>query len=998
MRKFHIKSKFAITVLILILSSLLLLTIVTYWQFNKVIQTELINTMSARTGESASHINTLLAGQLGEVRETVNSPIIDRVLQLNPQLDLNRNDDSIKLIDELNLARWKYVSSAYPDQYAALHIINYVEPDEWDDPEIVGRLWARYYNVKEGKCKTDLWAQKGAEEAGERYSKTGEAYDAIFKPAYSQAYDRNMVLMFAWRKDNQGRVVAGAAASLTIETIQKIAQQANYGEKGYEILIAQDGTFVTHPNPSWALKEKTSSVTDKNMQKIGGLIEEGKPGIFRYTEGREKKIAFYNPIPVAEWTLVSVIDENELFVPANRLLVLLLVIIAIIILFTLMTVYIISLIVDLKRSNAAREELKMRNMELNAAKDQLRLQNLELEEAQKHLLSLDRMKDEFLTKVSHELKTPLHGIIGLAECMRDDLANKDDMEAYSNLDLVIKSGKRLANLVDDIAAFSTLKNDQVRLNKTSVCLQDIIPMVITLQKFFVNNKKVRLESSVPQDIPLVYADEERLAQVLHNLVRNAIKFTNEGKVTVSAQLEGDNVVISVCDTGIGIPQSRLKEIFNPFEQGGLQNGKLYSGLGLGLSISKSLLELHNSVLSVVSKPDEGSCFSFSLPRWSGEEKNNKSTIIKSSLITNEGQQLADIDTNQQIEYNQSEYPRKEQPGIPGILVVDDEEVNLAVIKNCFNGLNYRVVCVKSGETALNEIVENDYDLVLLDMMMPGLDGIEVCREIRKIYSEKALPIIIITVRNNPEDIEIAFMAKANDYIAKPFNKKELLARVQAQLHTQEIYENECKIYQAEISALQAQIQPHFLYNTLNTITAFCRTNPMKAAEMLEELSNYLQGKFRFNSMALIPLEQEIDLVKSYLVIEQVRFGKRLQVDFCIETDSNPLIPPLILQPLVENAVKHGIYPKREGGNIRITIKKVEEETVIIVADNGVGINLDKLECLLNDKKAQEIGIGLQNINKRMKKHYGYGLDIKSQINTGTIITIKIPNKRGEYFD
>lgn len=996
MDNFHRKSKLLTVGLTIIMLSLLVLTIVTYLQFNKVIKTELIDSMSERTGESANHINTWLTGQLGEVRETVNSPIIDRVLALNPELDLTRNDDSIKLIDELNIARWKYVAAAYPNQYAALHIINYLEPDEWDDPDKRNKLLARYYNIEEGTCNTDLWAQAAALEAGERYSKSAGVYDAIFKPAYSQAYDKNMVLMVAWRKDDAGNVLVGAASSLTIETIQQIAEQANYGEKGYEILLAQDGTFVTHPNPSWTMKEKTSSVADENMQKLGKLIEDGKPGVFQYTEDGEKKIAFYNPIPVAGWTLVSVVDESELFAPANKLIVLLFAIIAIIVLFTLMSVYIVSLIVNLNRSNAAREELKTRNAELNSAKEQLRLQNIELEKAHKHLLNLDRMKDEFLTKVSHELKTPLHGMIGLAECIRDAQPGQVAAELDNNLDLIIKSGNRLANLVDEIADFSTLKNNQVRLNRTAVCLQDIVQMVITLEKILVSNKNVKLENRIPPEIPPVYADSERLMQILHNLVRNAVKFTNEGTISVSAVLKGDMVLISVRDTGIGIPESRLKAIFNPFEQGYPQNGRIYGGLGLGLSISKSLLELHNSELSVVSKLGEGSCFSFSLPKWHGEDNQVEET--KAQTLSHFYKTQMTSRSQEVIEYNATEPSLIERPGVKKILVVDDEEVNLAVVKNFFNGMNYWVFCVKNGEAALKEIANNEYDLVLLDMMMPGLNGIEVCKEIRKNYSEKTLPIILITVRNRPEDIEIAFKAKANDYIAKPFYKKELLARVQAQLDSKEVYETECKIYQAEIDALQAQIQPHFLYNTLNTVTAFCRTNPAKAAEILEELSNYLQGKFRFNSMELIPLEQELDLLKSYLTIEQIRFGNRLNVNFCIESEANPLIPPLILQPLVENAVKHGVYPKSEGGTVKISIKDAREETIITIADDGVGIEPNKIECLLNDKDAKEVGIGLQNINKRMQKHYGYGLMVQSSINKGTTITVKIPNKRGDNYD
>lgn len=944
---------------------LLLLTIVSFFQFNKVSENELIDAMSARTGESASHINTWLEARLGEVRETVESPILDQALKLNPQLDLTRNDESIRLIDELNQSRWKYVSTVYPNEYAALHIINYLQPDEWNNPEMLGKLKARYYNVKDGTNKTDPWAQEATVEAAKRYSTAGGVYDSIFKPVYSQAYGRNMVLMEAWKKDDTGKVVAGAAASLTIETIQQIAQQTSYGDKGYGFLLAQDGTFMTHPNASWNMKEKTSTVDDENMQKLGKLAANGQSGIFRFTDNGEKKIAFYNPISIAGWTLVTVVDENELFIPANKLLVLLLIISSIIIIFTLMFAYIVSLILNLKRSNAAREEL---------------------EEAQKHLLNLDRMKDEFLTKVCHELKTPLHGIMGLAECTKDELANQQPGFG-ENLDLILRSGERLTKLVDEIADFSILKYNQVRLNRTRVYLQDLAQMVITLEQFFANEKKVKLENEVPPDLPPVFADSERVMQILHNLVRNALKFTAVGKVVVEAHLEGeDTILISVSDTGIGIPQTQLETIFNPFEQGDPSRGNIYGGLGLGLSISKSLVELHHSVLTVVSNSGKGSCFRFSLPRWNGEEPElpKKTTPAPASMV---GQ----IQGSPAVEPLSSEEDLKPQPGVPRILAVDDEEINLTLIKNCFYGLHYKIDCVKDGEAALKKINENDYDLVLLDMMMPGLNGIEVCREIRKKYPENQLPIIITTVRNRPEDIEVAFMAKANDYITKPFHKKELLARAQAQLHSKEVYETERKIHQAEISVLQAQIQLHFLYNTMNTITALCRIDPLQAAEILEELSNYLQGKFRFNSLELIPLKQELDLVQSYLAIEQVRYGKRLRIEYDIETNANPLIPPLILQPLVENAVKHGVYPKRNGGTVRISIKEVNGETVICVADDGVGMASAKLECLLNDKDAQEVGIGLKNIHKRLLKHYGCGLDIQSSLNQGTIVTVKIPS-------
>ncbi|MBC2581997.1 methyl-accepting chemotaxis protein [Clostridium sp. DJ247] len=329
--KMSFKSKLIVVILPLVIVGLLSLTAVAYVQFNKIIETELINSMSLRTNEATNHVNTWLTGRLAEVRETVQSPMIKRILDTNPKLDLKSNDDSIKLMDELNLARWKFISTTYPDQYAALHIVNSLEPNEWNNPDSLSKLTARYYSVKDGQFKTDPWAKAIVTEASERYSKTGGVpYDAIFKPAFSQAYGRNVVMMFAWQKDDQSKVTAGAAASLTIETIQDIVKNQKYGKKGYGVLLAKDGTFVVHPNKDWAMKEKISTVNDANLHKLSELVATGKPGIFRYGEGKDKKIAFYAPAPIAEWTVVNIVYEDELFAASNKLLIIMLIIACII--------------------------------------------------------------------------------------------------------------------------------------------------------------------------------------------------------------------------------------------------------------------------------------------------------------------------------------------------------------------------------------------------------------------------------------------------------------------------------------------------------------------------------------------------------------------------------------------------------------------------------------------------------------------------------------------
>ncbi|ARE86043.1 Sensor histidine kinase YpdA [Clostridium formicaceticum] len=195
----------------------------------------------------------------------------------------------------------------------------------------------------------------------------------------------------------------------------------------------------------------------------------------------------------------------------------------------------------------------------------------------------------------------------------------------------------------------------------------------------------------------------------------------------------------------------------------------------------------------------------------------------------------------------------------------------------------------------------------------------------------------------------------------------------------------------EMQFLQAQIKPHFLYNTLNTIMAFCRTDPEKAWELLDEFSNYLRGKFGFKSTSrYITLEKELNFVSSYLAIEKARFDERLNVEYDIRSDTAVLVPPLILQPIVENAVRHGIYPKKEGGTVTVSVEKQTEAVRIQIADNGVGMTQQQIKDLLKGKKSQQ-GIGLLNVHTRLKANYNQGLEIQSEPGQGTKVTIMIPH-------
>ena len=200
----------------------------------------------------------------------------------------------------------------------------------------------------------------------------------------------------------------------------------------------------------------------------------------------------------------------------------------------------------------------------------------------------------------------------------------------------------------------------------------------------------------------------------------------------------------------------------------------------------------------------------------------------------------------------------------------------------------------------------------------------------------------------------------------------------------------------EIAFLQAQIKPHFFYNVLNTIISFCYTDSAKAGRLLAEFSNYLRRSFDIRDTAsLITLENELELVKSYVAIEQARFGDRLTVDYDIDPGLlNRRIPPLIIQPLVENAVRHGVMRREEGGQIRIAVRRISDAMRIAVTDDGIGIPSGILDGLLQDGPGT-VGVGLRNIDKRLLKFYGTKINIDSGTERGTTVWVEIPANRPE---
>lgn len=407
---------------------------------------------------------------------------------------------------------------------------------------------------------------------------------------------------------------------------------------------------------------------------------------------------------------------------------------------------------------------------IQRARLMLERQKVEQERALvRRLQQVDKIKDEFLANTSHELLTPLNGIIGLAESLLDATDQGVSDPARRSLELIVASGKRLATLVKDILDFSALRNQGLSLHPQPLNLRLLVDLVLPLLQPLVASKRLRLINEVPEDLPAVLADEGRLMQILNNLIDNAVKFTERGVVRVSACRQGDNIEIQVADTGIGIADEHLSEIFEAFHQVENTNERRFGGSGLGLSITRQLVELQGGQIWVSSEVNRGSRFYFTLP-LSLDKPQNTDSRAPESVRMEAGTELAAEPKAPHTGYGEAH-----------VLVVDDDPVNRKVLHNYLVRRGYQVSEVESGEDALTFIAQHPVDLILLDIMMPKLSGYDTCKRLRETYPAHELPIIFLTALNQMEDIVTGFDTGANDYLTKPIAKEELLARVSLHL-------------------------------------------------------------------------------------------------------------------------------------------------------------------------------------------------------------------------
>ncbi|MCM3173666.1 ATP-binding protein [Paenibacillus sp. MER 99-2] len=625
------------------------------------------------------------------------------------------------------------------------------------------------------------------------------------------------------------------------------------------------------------------------------------------------------------------------------------------------------------------------------------------------LLKADQLKDQFLANTSHELRTPLNGIMNIAHHIVSKEKDRLSADSVQDMNLLITISRRMSHLIGDLLDVVQLKEHQITLQTEPLKLQSVVPGVVAMMKFMIESKAITLHNNIPDSLPMVMADEKRLVQIIYNLVHNAIKFTDGGTVTLSAEVRERKVFIHVSDTGIGMDKETLSRIFIQYEQGaaGVINEQ---GIGLGLSICQKLVELHGGSLDVLSEPSIGSTFTFSLQLADmganvklpeAPLNNQQDGGQELELLPDEELSLASkhhLETNLLGELNKSVWETSSTAGISPllkespvhILVVDDDPINLKVLVSILSSESYTVTTTNSGREALELLGTRQWDLLVSDVMMPQMSGYELTQKVRERYSVSELPILLLTARSQPSDIYTGFLSGANDYVTKPVDALELKYRIKVLTDLKQSINERLRI---EAAYLQAQIHPHFLFNSLNSLIVLSMVDIDKMFEFGAALTSFLQISFNYlNTGEKVELHHELELVKSYLYIEQERFGERLSVIWNIDLDLKVMLPPLSIQPLVENAVRHGLLSRVAGGTLtlNITLQEQRKEVLIEVHDNGIGMEPQTVTQLLNDSMQDKRGIGIINTNRRLMQLYNKGLSIRSKLGEGTSVSFVIP--------
>ncbi|CAN1210861.1 hypothetical protein TUMEXPCC7403_11725 [Tumidithrix helvetica PCC 7403] len=391
----------------------------------------------------------------------------------------------------------------------------------------------------------------------------------------------------------------------------------------------------------------------------------------------------------------------------------------------------------------------------------------------------NRAKSEFLANMSHELRTPLNAILGISETLLDNVHGELNSKQQNALSHIENSGNHLLSLITEILDLARIESGKIEIQIGATSIPELIDSSIRLVQQLAEQKNIQLESRITSNIDSVKIDKLRTLQILINLLNNAIKFTPAGgRVTLTVDVnESDRrLQFQVIDTGIGISPENIQKLFQPFFQVDSQLNRQYEGTGLGLALAKRLLEIQNGRIDVTSKLGEGSCFTVTLPYEPSLE------IIPPFLSTSQIE--ADLSQEKPEAILQSLVDNTPETK-PLILLAEDNEENIYIFSVYLTHQGYELITAKNGIEAIDLAIAHRPSVILMDIQMPGINGIEAIAQIRRIPELADVPIVALTALAMVGDREKCLEAGATEYLAKPIELKKLHKTIQQILKLRE---------------------------------------------------------------------------------------------------------------------------------------------------------------------------------------------------------------------
>jgi PAS domain S-box-containing protein len=394
------------------------------------------------------------------------------------------------------------------------------------------------------------------------------------------------------------------------------------------------------------------------------------------------------------------------------------------------------------------------------------------------LLKATKLKDEFLANMSHELRTPLNSILGLSEVLKEQLLGTLNEKQLSAIGTVESSGTHLLSLINDILDLSKISSGMMELNVELVSVQNLCNSSLVFVKQLAFQKRIQIGCSIPQNVNNIMVEERRIRQVLINLLTNAVKFTpSEGHISLLVAFgQGDTwqgeavipqrirtmnvplIIFQVLDTGIGIAAEDLQRLFQPFIQVSSSLNRQYEGTGLGLALVKQIVELHGGQVIAESVVGECSRFTVALPY----EMELSSTAIIPELVASSSSPIK-VNVDNEV--------------APLILLAEDNEANIQTFKSYLTAINYRIAIARNGEEAVARAKDQSPDIIVMDIQMPKMDGLEAISLIRVDAQTATIPIIALTALAMEGDRERCLKAGANEYLTKPVKLKQLADKI-----------------------------------------------------------------------------------------------------------------------------------------------------------------------------------------------------------------------------